>query len=224
MRQTFLFDINETVLDLSSLQTSFNRVFENENALPLWFSGLLHSSTVCFTTGVRTNFALLAGAMLDKIAVRFGKQLDETIRAEILAGFASLSAHQDIKPALTKLREHEFQLVAFSNSSKQLIATQIANAGLDRYFDAIISVEELGSFKPDAEVYRFAAHKLEQPLESLRLVATHDWDTHGAMSVGMKAAYIDRSGLPYNPFYLQPEIIAQDMNAIAAAIIEKSAS
>jgi 2-haloacid dehalogenase len=95
------------------------------------------------------------------------------------------------------------------------------NAGLMEYFDEIISVEETGSFKPDPKVYKFAAKKLEQPLESLRLVATHDWDTHGALSVGMKAAYINRSGAIYHPLYRQPDIYSTTMGDIVKQIIEK---
>lgn len=53
----------------------------------------------------------------------------------------------------------------------------------------------------------------------LRLVATHDWDTHGALSAGLMAAYIDRSGAPYGPHYLRPDIEADTMTAIAHKII-----
>ena len=45
------------------------------------------------------------------------------------------------------------------------------------------------SFKPDAKVYRFVAERLNRPIGELRLVATHDWDTHGALTAGMLASY-----------------------------------
>ncbi|MDO6749928.1 HAD family hydrolase, partial [Gilvimarinus sp. 1_MG-2023] len=78
--------------------------------------------------------------------------LTDDLRAELLAGFASLRPHADIKPALATLRSHGFRTVAFSNSSLTLIANQIKNAGLESCFDEIISVEETGSFKPDPAV------------------------------------------------------------------------
>jgi 2-haloacid dehalogenase len=48
----------------------------------------------------------------------------------------------------------------------------------------------------------------------LRLVATHDWNTHGVLSVGLNAAFIDRSGIPSHPFYRRPDIYAATMESI----------
>jgi 2-haloacid dehalogenase len=222
-RHTILFDINETVLDLSTLKPKFKAAFGDESVMATWFSMLLHSSTVCIMTSVKTDFATLAGTMLESIAARMGIKLSKSARDDILAGFASLPPHNDIKLALAQLKSAGFRTVAFSNSSLNLISTQMTNAGLLEYFDDIISVEETGSFKPDPTVYKFAAKQLKQPLESLRLVATHDWDTHGALSVGMRAAYINRSGALYHPLYRQPDICATTMEDIVKRIIETEA-
>ncbi|MBU1220872.1 haloacid dehalogenase type II [Myxococcota bacterium] len=220
-RDTILFDINETVLNLSSLKPRFMSVFGNEAVTATWFSMLLHTSTVCILTSVKTNFATLAGTMLDNIAVRLGITLSDAIRDDILSGFASLPPHSDIIPALIRLRSAGFRAVAFSNSSLNLISTQINNSGLTEYFDDIVSVEETGSFKPDPKVYEFVANRINRPIGELRLVATHDWDTHGALSAGMNAAYIDRSGAPYHPQYRQPDVYATSMEDIVEQIITK---
>ena len=222
-RHTILFDINETVLDLSSLKPKFKTAFGDESVMATWFSMLLHSSTVCILTKVQSNFATLAGTMLESIAARMSITLSDKARDDILNGFANLPPHNDIKPALSQLQSAGFRTVAFSNSSLNLISTQMSNAGLTEYFDEIISVEETGSFKPDPAVYKFAAKQLNQPLESLRLVATHDWDTHGALSVGMSAAYINRSGAIYHPLYRQPDIYASTMEDIVKQIIKTEA-
>ncbi|MDX2421185.1 MAG: haloacid dehalogenase type II [Amphritea sp.] len=218
-RDTILFDINETILDLSSLKPKFKAAFGDENVTATWFSMLLHTSTVCILTGVKTGFATLAGAMLDTVAARRGVVLSDVMRDDILGGFASLSPHADVKPALTRLRSAGYRTVAFSNSSLNLITSQIDNAGLTEYFDDIVSVEETGSFKPDPKVYEFVAWRINRPIEELRLVATHDWDTHGALSAGMHAAYIDRSGASYHPQYRQPDVYATTMDEVVEQII-----
>jgi len=219
-QKTILFDINETVLNLNTLKPKFKEVFGDDSVMTIWFSMLLHSSTVCITTGIKTDFATLAGAMLESIAARMEIELSNSMRDSILSGFASLEPHSDIKPALTQLKSAGFRTVAFSNSSLNLISTQMKNSGLTSYFDSIISVEETGSFKPDPKVYRYAAKRLNLPLEALRLVATHDWDTHGALSVGMSAAYINRSGAMYHPLYRRPDICEATMENIVNQIIK----
>jgi len=220
-RDTILFDINETVLDLSSLKPKFKAAFGDEAVTATWFSMLLHTSTVCALTDVKTDFATLAGAMLDTVAARRGVELSGVMHADILGSFASLPPHADIKPALTRLRSAGYRTVAFSNSSLKLVTAQIDNAGLTDYFDDIVSVEETGSFKPDPRVYGFVARRINRPIDELRLVASHDWDTHGALSAGMHAAYIDRSGAPYHPQYRQPDVYAATMDDVVEQIIAR---
>ena len=221
LRDTILFDINETILDLSSLKPKFKTAFGDEAVTATWFSMLLHTSTVCTLTEIKTDFATLAGAMLDTVAARRGIELPDMMRDDILGGFASLSPHADVKPALTRLRSAGYRTVAFSNSSLKLVSSQIGNAGLTEYYDEIVSVEETGSFKPDPKVYEFVARRINRPIEELRLVATHDWDTHGALTAGMHAAYIDRSGAPYHPLYRQPDVYATTMGKVVEQIIAK---
>jgi len=223
MRDTILFDINETVLDLSTLRPRFADAFGDASVTPLWFAMLLHTSTVCAITGVPARFADLAGAALDTLAARRGTSLGAEARAAILSGFATLRAYKDVAPALQRLRGVGLRTVAFSNSSLALVTSQIENAGLRPLFDDVISVEETGSFKPDPKVYAFVAERVGRTPQELRLVATHDWDTHGALSAGLQAAYIDRSGAPYNTHYRRPEIFETSMTAIADAIIATSA-
>lgn len=223
-RNTILFDINETVLNLNRLKPKFKAAFGDESAMTIWFSTLLHSSTVCALTGIKSGFATLASDVLDNVAARRGVILSASSRQIILSTFANLAPHEDIKSALTQLRENGYRTIAFSNSSLDLITTQIQNSGLSAYFDEVVSVEETGSFKPDPKVYQYVADQLEQPISTLRLVATHDWDTHGAMSAGMLSAYIDRSGAPYHPQYIQSPIMATNMNDIVSQIIEDDQS
>ena len=220
-RGTILFDINETILNLTSLRPKFKTAFGDEGVTATWFSMLLHTSTVCVLTDVKTDFATLAGTMLDTIAARLGVVLSDVARGEILGGFASLAPHADVKPALTRLRSAGYRTAAFTNSSLNLVTSQINNAGLTKYYDDIVSVEETGSFKPDAKVYRFVAERLNRPIGELRLVAAHDWDTHGALTAGMLAAYIDRSGAPYHPLYHRPDVYAATMEDVVEQIIAR---
>lgn len=218
-RDTILFDMNETVLDLAILKPGFKAAFGDEAVTATWFSMLLHASTVCALTGVTTDFATLAGAMLDTIAARLGVELSDQIRDEILDGFTGLPPHADVKPALTRLRSAGYRTAAFTNSSLDLVTRQIENAGLTKYYDDIVSVGETGSFKPDSRVYRFAARRLNRPIDECRLIASHDWDTHGALTAGMLAAYIDRTGAPYHPLYKRPDIYVTNMSQAVEQII-----
>ena len=222
-QKVILLDINETVLSLQSLRTSFAATFGHEHLTDTWFAMVLHASTVSVVTGVKTNFANLAKISLETLAARLRVNLSEQTIADILQVFASLKPHSDIVPALLKLRAAGFQIVALSNSSLGLITKQIQNSGLSDYFEDLISVEEAATFKPSREAYQLASHRLGRQACDLRLVACHDWDTHGAICAGLHAAYIDRAGAVYNPLYKKPKIYASTMHDVADLIISSDA-
>ena len=219
-QRVILFDINETVLNLSILKPKFKQYFGDERYMDTWFSMLLHSSTVCLATDVKTDFKRLALAALESLAGRIDITQANDDCNNILNTLANLPAHNDIKPALTTLRAAGFTLIAFSNSSSSLLSSQLTNAGLDEYFDDAISVESAGTFKPSKNAYQYAVNKLNVPASFIRLVAAHDWDTHGALCAGLKAAFIDRLSAPYNPLYKKPDITACTMENIADKIIK----
>jgi len=217
------------------MRTLFHSQFKGEIKVEHWFSTLLHSSTIAALTDIETTFTELAKISLTKLIQTQNKQPvkerreirgnlvkeeNEKFVNQALEKMATLQAHEDIIPALKILKENGFKTVAFSNSSSKLIQSQIKNAGLDEHFDEIISVESTGSFKPHEKVYRFAAVKLSEPIENLRLIACHDWDTHGALSAGMKAAYLNRSQTPYNPLYQKTDIKGDTMIEIAEKLIQ----
>ena len=217
-----LFDINETVLNLNMLKPKFKQYLGDECYMNTWFYMLLHASTVCLATDVKTNFKSLALSSLKSLATRLDTPLADDALSDILNTLASLPAHNDIKPALTKLRAAGFTLIAFSNSSSNLLASQLTHAGLSDYFDDAISVESIGTFKPSKSAYQYAVDKLNMPADNIRLVAAHDWDTHGALSAGLNAAFIDRFGAQYNALYKKPDITASTMDCLTEKIIKKS--
>lgn len=52
-------------------------------------------------------------------------------------------------------------------------------------------------------------------------IATRDRDTHGALSAGMQAAYIDRSGAPCHPQYRHPDVYGTSMDDTVVQIIAR---
>ena len=120
-RDTILFDINETVLDLSSLKPLFAESFGSTAITATWFSMLLHTSNVCALTGVRSDFGSLAGTMLDTLAARMGLEVDHNNKQKILGAFATMPAHPDVSHALATLKAAGYRTIAFTNSSIQLV-------------------------------------------------------------------------------------------------------
>ncbi|MEZ8824642.1 haloacid dehalogenase type II [Vibrio amylolyticus] len=223
MKQTVVFfDINETVLNLKPLRPKFRQYFGAESYMETWFVMLLHASTVCLATSVNTNFKHLSKAALLSLAGRNDVTMTDEECDDLLGTFANLPVHSDVIPAINRLRDAGFIVAALSNSSQTLLNAQLTNAGIIHLFDRVISVESAETFKPAHEAYQLALDTMDVKASSAYLVATHDWDTHGAMSAGLNAAFINRFKAPYNALYKQPAIHGETMTGVVEQIIAQS--
>jgi 2-haloacid dehalogenase len=218
--KVILFDVNETLLDLSVLQTPFERIFGDPRVIREWFTLLLHSSLVSTLTGAYSEFGDLAAAALDDIAFREGIGLTPIARAEILDKMRKLPPHPEVPASLARLREAGFRLATLTNSSPQMIADQMVNSGLRDYFEMSLSVGDVRRFKPAIETYQMAAKRLGVDIEQIRMVAAHDWDISGALQAGCRGAFIRRGGRRYHPLYVKPDVVGDDLQEVADRILQ----
>ena len=130
-----------------------------------------------------------------------------------------LRPHPDVPASLGLLKESGLRLVALTNSPPDVANRQLETAGLASYFDHVLSVHAVERFKPHPEVYLHAADYVSAKPEEMMMVAAHDWDIAGAMSVGMKGAYVLRPGMARNALFVEPMIVRDTMTEIAEAIL-----
>ena len=218
MARALVFDLNETLLDLGALREPFARAFGDASPMGEWFARLLHGSLVATLTDTYEDFASIARRSLDAVAFRRGRPLPEDEREVILDAMRRLPPHPEVPDALARLRSAGFPLATLTNSPPWMARAQLEYAGLLDLFDQVLSVEEVGRYKPAPEPYRMAAERLGVAPEETRMVAAHDWDVWGAMRAGCAAAYVARGGAPF-VLGRPPDVIGEDLSAVAGAIL-----
>ncbi|UCD67266.1 MAG: haloacid dehalogenase type II [Betaproteobacteria bacterium] len=219
MKTVLLFDVNESLLDLRALTPHFERVFGNGEVLFEWFAQVLRSAMLTVITEQYSDFATVGRSALDMIAQRHGVSLSDTDRSDIVGGMRALPPHPDVLPGFEKLHAAGYRMASLTNSPPAVAKAQLENAGLVKYLDKIISVDEVKSLKPAAKVYRHAARVMGVAPGQARLIAAHSWDVAGAMSAGCRAAFIARKGMVLNPLFEAPDIVAPDLLQVAEQII-----
>ena len=219
MKKLIVFDVNETLLDLSALDHEFERVFGDASVRGAWFAQVLQNSLVATITGRYDDFGKIAGVALDMTAQRYSIELYEEDRKAILSGIRTLPAHPDVATGLNQLKGAGFRLFTLTNSPPPVVEAQLKNSGISEYFERSLSVDAIKRFKPDAEVYKMTAKELQVPVAQIRLVAAHDWDVAGALIAGCAAAFIARPGKVLNPLMPVPDIIGNDLIKVAEKII-----
>ena len=216
--QALIFDVNETLLDLTDLLTVLSTALGGGERLAEWFFRLLHGSVVANATDSFRSFETIGVEALRAVAIRQGRELSEDQAGELIAGFRSLPAHPDVPTGLDRLGAAGFRLVALSNGSSVGIPAQLTNAGIVDRFEQIVSVEEVARFKPDPAPYENALRRIElEPQETL-MVAAHDWDIIGARAVGIPGAFITRPGVVWTVPHPPPELTPPDIGELATAL------
>jgi 2-haloacid dehalogenase len=214
-----VFDVNETLLDLSALDPVFERIFGRAELRAPWFAQLLQLALTATVTGRYRPFGEHAMAALGMFAQLEGVELTDDHRQTVREAMASLPAHPDVRPALERLRDGGVRLATLTNSTQEVGERQVRGAGLRELFEAVLSADGVQRLKPAPEPYRFAAERLGVPLGEVRLVAAHDWDVAGALAVGAQAAFVARPGKVLDPLAPKPDIVVDDFGALADRLL-----
>jgi 2-haloacid dehalogenase len=220
MRKVLVFDVNETLLDLTALDPHFERIFGDARVRLEWFQTMLQSAFLTTITGPYIPFGEHFKAALAITAVRHRARMDAQDEAAILRQVRELPPHPEVRGALERLRGAGFRLAALTNSTAQVEEAQLRNAGIADFFEKALSADSARRLKPAAEAYHAAANALGIPPQDMRLVAAHVWDVHGALRAGCAAALVERPGVIWNPALKRPDIAGRDLAEVAGRIIE----
>jgi 2-haloacid dehalogenase len=215
-----VFDVNETLLDLTALDPPFERVFGSTGVRREWFGQLLQSAFVSTITDAYADFGTIGRAALEMIAQRHGVELAAGDRDAILGSMRSLAPHPEVPAALDRLRAAGLRVAALTNSTATVATAQLTNAGLADRFEQILSADAARRLKPAREAYEAAATALGVGVGGIRLVAAHAWDIAGALRAGAAAAFVARPGMVLDPLAPVPDIIGPDLDDVADRILE----
>jgi len=221
MARVCIFDVNETLLDLRSLDPHFEEVFGDDAGVRrTWFLQLLQSAFVATITGAYSDFGTVGAAALEMVAEREGVELSEENKQKILGGMRELTPHPEVAESLERLRDAGLRLATLTNSTQQVAEAQMENCGLQSYFEQILSANTVRRLKPAPEPYRMAAERLGVEVKGVRLVAAHAWDVAGALRAGCAAAFIARPGMVLDPLVERPDVVGVDLREVVDRILE----
>jgi 2-haloacid dehalogenase len=222
MQPAIVFDVNETLLDLSPVSAWFMDRFGGDPDATMWFTELLRLSFVSSATNQYTPFPDLAVAALATVSARCHASIGDGDISHIGGVLTTLSPHDDVTDGLAALNEAGFTIAALTNSPLATAKAQLAHAGIADLFDEIMSVEIVNRFKPHCSVYEAGARSLGVTTSDMVMVAAHDWDIAGAMATGCEGVFIERPGQSFSSAFPSPTISAPDLEAAAARIIEQT--
>ena len=206
----YVFDVNETLSDLAPMGTRFAEVGLPPTAAQLWFAALLRDGIGVAAAGGLVRFADAARGVLAPMLPG-----DPDAVQHVMAGFQNLPVHPDVPAGVRALRAAGHRLATLSNGAAEVAAGLLGRAGVRDQFEALLSVEDAGAWKPARAAYLYAVDRLRVRPAEATLVAVHPWDIDGAARAGLHTAWVNRSGAAYPAHLTSPERTVRTVGELA---------
>ncbi len=218
-----VFDVNETLLDLGTMEPIFQRIFGGKDAMRLWFANLIMYSAALTVAGCYVPFTDIGAAVMKMLADTRGIKISDADKKELTERFSTMPPHAEVPGALRKLRDAGFRLFTLTDNLLEVQTRQLTHGGIVDLFERRFSADGVKHHKPSREAYAYVEKELGAKPSDFCLIACHTWDTLGAVAAGWQAALIKRLGNDLLGVGPQPQLVGNDLNDIADQLIRKYA-
>jgi 2-haloacid dehalogenase len=216
-----VFDVNETLLDLGTMEPTFERIFGDKNAMRLWFANLILYSAALTIAGVYVPFTDIGAAVMKMLANTRGNKINDSDKTELTEKFSTMPPYPEVPAALRKLRNAGFRLFCLTDNLLEVQTRQLEHGGIVDLFERRFSADGVKHHKPSRQAYGYVEKELGVNPSELCMIACHTWDTLGAVAAGWQAALIKRIGNDVLGVGPQPHIVGTDLNDVADQLIAR---
>lgn len=143
---------------------------------------------------------------------------DPALRQRLLDLYHELAAFPEVPSVLAALKERGLKLAILSNGAPDMLEAAANSAKVTSQFDAILSVEEVGVFKPHHAVYGMVGTRFGVEPAEVAFVSSNGWDACAAAAFGFHAIWVNREGAPMDRLYGQPAQVLTDLEALPALL------
>ncbi|WP_086722963.1 haloacid dehalogenase type II [Streptomyces carpinensis] len=212
-----VFDVNETLTDMSPLGACLGAAGLSADVLPLWFAGVLRDGIALTLAGGHAPFSDVAADGLRTLLARDRPGEDpEPLTGRVLAALPELPVHPDVPDGVRALHRAGHRLITLTNGSADTTRAVLAKAGLADCFEAHLDIQGAGGrWKPHPAAYAHAVRAAGVPAGSAMLVAVHPWDVDGAARAGLRTAWLSRTPQPYPSAFRPADVAATGLRDLA---------
>jgi 2-haloacid dehalogenase len=224
--QALTFDLFGTVLDLGGSLTPYIDAFLKEkkstaSAKDVWHEWRYRQRLEQYQDNIvamgHSGYTPVARRAAVFVLKQFGVDASPAEVDRLMEAWQHLKPFPEVVAALARLKKR-FRLVALSNGERSFLAHLVKNQ-IQWDFDDVISVEEVGAFKPHPGVYRRGAFKLGLEIGQCMMVSANSFDVMGARMCGMRGAYVNRYNLPYEDTPFVADVTVKNFTELADKLL-----
>lgn len=179
-----------------------------------WRLKQLQYSWLRAAAGHHCDFWQVTQDGLDWALEAAGLDGDPDLRERLLALYWELPAYPEVPPMLAALNERGLSCAILSNGSPAMLEGAVSSAGIGGMLDGVLSVEEVGVFKPHPAVYDLVEQRFGCHRDEVLFVSSNGWDAAGAAGYGFATAWVNRAEEPMDRLYARPRHVLPDLSTI----------
>lgn len=195
--QACVFDAYGTLFDVHSAAARCRNEL-GQKADPLseaWRQKQLQYTWLRSLMGAHADFWQVTGEALD-YAMAAVELDDPATRRRLMELYLELDAYPEVPAVLQRLKAAGLSTAVLSNGAPAMLDAAVRSAGLADCLDQVLSVEDVGIYKPDPRVYQLAVDRLGVKPARICFMSSNAWDAFGASHFGFRVAWVNRFGQP----------------------------
>ena len=202
-----VFDAYGTLFDYASAAARCRDVLGDrfDRLVTLWRDKQLQYTWLRATQNRHVDFWRVTGDALDYALETLGID-DRALRERLMNLYLALDAFPEVPDTLSRIKALGLKTAILSNGAPAMLDAVVGNAKIGVLLDAVLSVEEVGVYKPHPRVYQLAVDRLAVDAKEILFLSSNAWDAYAASAFGFRVAWCNRYGqrperLPGKPDY-----------------------
>lgn len=215
-----VFDAYGTLFDVSSVVRGAEEALGDKakGVLELWRTKQLQYTWLRSVAGHHADFWQVTGEALSYALASF--KLDRAdLKVQLMACYMSIPTYPEVTETLQRLKSGGMRLAILSNGSPAMLSAAVENSSLGTLFDAVISVEEVGVFKPHPSVYALTAKHLGITPEHTCFISSNSWDAFSAKAYGFRVMWCNRFKQPPECLPTIPDGMIDDLDVLPEIVL-----
>ena len=222
--RALVFDAYGTLFNVHSVVATCDAMFPGKGAAlsQLWRTKQLEYSWLRSLMGRFVDFNQVTREALQVACESMNLTYSEDLLATLNAAYRTLALFDDAQSTLEQLRRQQpgIKCAILSNGARDMLNAVVSHNKLDTMLDAVLSVDEVGIFKPDPRVYQLACDRLRLDRHEIGFVSSNGWDAAGAKTFGFTTFWINRMDAPIEALGVKPDRMLASLSELPA-LLEK---
>ena len=136
------------------------------------------------------------------------------MRDELLNLYKVLSPFREVQETLKTLKKKKFKLAILSNGTPSLLNELVKSNKLEKLFDDIFSIEEVGIYKPSSKVYDIPLNKYKVEKNEVAFLSANTWDVSGGGNYGFNSIWVNRNNNIFDNLDYVPKHEIKDLHKL----------